>query len=306
MNKYIIGIDGGATKTIGVLFTLSGQEVKRVIKGYSNFSVSEKDSINHILETINELVENVDKVEILAIQIGIAGYTNYNNKEQFNELLKEKYSTHVNIVTDAEIALYSVKRDSNQNVIMVLGGTGSVVMLLENNQLNFIGGFGHLLGDEGSGYHLAITVLRNVISSFEDNKTPSQLTKDVLEHIQAKDYSDIKKFVYNKKKNEIAELSLFISEHAQNDDKEAIKLFIDEGVLLANQAHKAYKMIDIEDEVIIGVKGGFLLNAPYVKETLIKEFDKYNMKYKLDTNPLEPVFGAYYLAKQYLDRGDLW
>ena len=306
MNNYIIGVDGGATKTIGVLFSPMGEELKRTVKGYSNFSVNEEESIIHILEVIDELTSNLGDNSILRIQIGIAGYTNYSRKEKLDVLLKERYNTSIDVITDAEIALYSVKRNSEQNVIMILGGTGSVIMLLENNEMSFIGGFGHLLGDEGSGYHLAITALRNIIAQFEDKKSPTKLTMHILEHIKAKDYSDIKKFVYNRQKNEIAELQLIIAEYAQKDNKEAIKLFIDEGVLLSKQAVKAYKMIDTEEEVIIGIKGGFLLNAPYVKETLIRELNKENIMYKLDANPIEPVYGAYYLAKQYLDRGDLW
>lgn len=53
-------------------------------------------------------------------------------------------------------------------------------------------------------------------------------------------------------------------------------------------------------EVRIGVRGSFLLNAPYVLETLIKSLDQMNIKYTIDDSLSDPVIGAYYLAMEYL------
>jgi len=45
-----------------------------------------------------------------------------------------------------------------------------------------------------------------------------------------------------------------------------------------------------------GWGGGFLLNAPYVKETLIEELRKSIKDFEIDIYPIEPVIGAYYLG----------
>lgn len=300
MSKYIIGVDGGGTKTLGILFDYDGNTKKRVVSGFGNFSVNIEETINHLLSVLEELTEDVEKLAIKFIQIGIAGYSNFNDKEQLNEKLSKLYNCEVSIVTDAEIALYSIKKDSEKNVIMVLGGTGSAVMYDYLGKTQLIGGFGHLLGDEGSGYHLAITALKNIIKQYEERKPITPLTKSILKQINAKNYSEIKNFVYNNKKTEIAKLSEYIAQHANDGDSEAIKLFIDEGRLLAKQTIQAYKALESNNEVIVGIKGGFLLNAPYVKESLIEELNAKNIKYKLDASSVEPVVGAYYLAKSHL------
>lgn len=301
MKKYIIGIDGGGTSTLGVLFDLSGNEIKRIEKEFANFSVDVELSEEHIQEAIQELY-NGNETEIEMISMGIAGYTNYPNKESFVRMLEGKYQTKVTMVTDAEIALYSVKKEHDKDVIMILGGTGSVVMVGNEEGIKFIGGFGHLLGDEGSGYHLAVTALKNIINQFENGKKETTLTKAILKKIGAEDYSQIKNFVYNNKKSEIAKLSMYIAKYAKNNDKEAIRLFVNEGVLLADQALKAYKTLHSHKEVLIGIKGGFLLQAPYVKETVISEIKKYRINYILDDNPVEPVYGTYYLAIAHLKK----
>ncbi len=306
MKQYIIGVDGGGTKTLGVLFDLEGKELKRVTKGYGNFCVNASDTICHLKEVLVEITNDIDKSLIAMIEIGIAGYLSYPGKESLIKDLEKQFNTELSIVTDAEIALYSVKKYQKKDTIMVLGGTGSVVMVEQNNDIKFIGGYGHLLGDEGSGYHLAIKALKNIIDQHEEADLITPLTKSILKEIGTHEYREIKLFVYNNPKSVIATLSNFIANHAINNDLEAIKLFVDEGKLLAKQTISAYKILKSKDAVLIGIKGGFLLNAPYVKETLIKELNKAGLKYIMDETPLEPVFGAYYLAKRNLEKRQLY
>lgn len=304
--KYIISIDGGGTKTLGVLFNEQGQELERVENGFSNFSVDVDISKSNILKTVEQLTRNISKEDIMIIQLGIAGYTNFAQKDIFIQLLEEKYECRVSMDTDAAIAYYSVKRDNKLDVIMVLGGTGSVVTYEQNNVIRFVGGFGHILGDQGSGYHLAITALKNVIKQEEAGKTISKLSKGILDEIHTNDYNEIKSFVYNNQKKQIAELSKFIAQKAMEDDKEAIKLFINEGVYLAEQAINAVKLLASKDTVLIGLKGGFLQQAPYVKETFKQELKKSGINYKIDESNIEPVYGGYYLALKRLSSEEVY
>jgi len=302
MSAYIIGVDGGGTKTLGVIFDAQGREVDRSVSGFSNFSVSESQTKKHLFEVIEALYKKVPGQKIDMIQMGIAGYSNYRHKESLTKSIRDRYKTDLSLVTDAEIALHSIKRNRDNPVIMVLGGTGSVVIYEDQHEMHMIGGFGHLLGDEGSGYHLAITALKQVINQFEERKSISPLSTSILKEINASDYSDIKSFVYNNQKVEIARLSEFIAKHALAGDQEAIDLFIHEGNLLASQTLKAYDAMAHHEKVIIGFKGGFLLNAPYVKETLTHTLNQHHVDYQMDTSSVEPVVGAYYLAKRHMDK----
>jgi len=295
MNKYILGIDGGGTKTLGALFNEKGEIVLRVENGFSNFSANEEISKQNIEKTLDDLYKGlVPGDEIIHIQLGIAGHSKLINKEEYIAHLKYKYNTSVNMTNDAIIALYSVKRDLEMNVIMVLGGTGSVIMISDDSGSTIIGGFGHLLGDEGSSYHLSITALRNIIKESEEDNEYSELSLEILNEIGAETHYGISKFVYNTTKSGIAQLSKFIASIALKGNKEAIELFVNEGIHLGRQTYSAYQKLGTSDVVMIGIKGGFLLNAPYVKETLIKELDRLNINYEISEEQVEPVIGAYY------------
>jgi len=296
MSKYIIGIDGGGTKTLGVLFDIDGHELKRVEFGFSNFSIDEDIAKLNIEKTIDELIRDLESDRELFIQMGIAGYSKIKKSSQFVKSLEKKFKAFVDLDSDAIIALYSVKKDKDINVIMVIGGTGSVLMVSDGEEANMVGGFGHLLGDEGSAYHLAITALKKIIEEKESNQEMSELSKLILKEIEALDYSDIKNFVYNNNKSDIARLAKFIAQCALNHNLDAISLLKQEGRYLAKQTLNAYNLSNRKEKVVIALRGGFLLNAPYVKETLIEELKISLKDFELDIHPIEPVIGAYYLG----------
>lgn len=299
--SYIIGVDGGATKTLGVLFDESGNELKRFESGFANFNVNETKTISHIMSCINQLLLEIHIEELDIIQIGIAGYTNYLKKDELQRKLEELYRTKVVFTSDALLAYYSVKKDQEKEAIVILGGTGSVVTYEKNNEIHFIGGYGHLLGDFGSGYHVSVTLLKEVIRQHEEDTQITTLSKKVLAYLQLEDYTKIKEYVYNHSKKEIAHIASFIANEANNGDSEAITLLMNEGMMLAKQAINAYNKLNPKDEIIIGLRGSFLRNAPYVKEVLLSECKRNQISYELETEEIEPVFGAYYLALKQLN-----
>ena len=297
MSKYYIGIDGGGTNTLGALYDEKGNEITRLENGFANFSVNLEVTMKNIEDTIDSLLTHLTSSdEIIHIQLGIAGISKLCSKIGYENYLKDKYKTSINLTNDAEIALYSVKKNRNMNVIMILGGTGSIIIKSEDNVSVILGGFGHLLGDEGSSYHLSINALKNIIKEKEVDNEHSLLSKAILKELGIDSHYDIKRFVYNSSKKDIAKLSLFISQFALKGNKEAIELFVTQGKHLGRQAFYAYNKFKKKDNVMIGFKGGFLLNAPYVIDTIISEFDKYKMNYEICTDDEQPVKGAYYLG----------
>lgn len=296
MNKYIIGLDGGGTKTLGVLFDIEGKELKRVELGFSNFSIDEDIAKENVEKTLEELVKDLESDRELFIQMGIAGYSKIKKSNHFIKSLEKKLNATVDLDSDAIIALYSVKQNKDVNVIMVIGGTGSVLMVSDGDEANMVGGFGHLLGDEGSAYHLSITALKKIIEEKESNQKLSHLSNLLLKEIEALDYLDIKNFVYNNNKSNIAKLAKFIAQCALDNDLDAIALLKQEGRHLAKQTINAYNLSNRKEKVVIALRGGFLLNAPYVKETLIEELKISLKDFEIDIHPIEPVIGAYYLG----------
>jgi N-acetylglucosamine kinase-like BadF-type ATPase len=200
--------------------------------------------------------------------------------------------------------LHSIKRDHDDCVVLVLGGTGSAILIGDDNGHDRIGGYGHLLGDEGSAYHLAITALKQIIRQFEQGDSPSPLARAILQEIGAKDHLGIKDFVYANTKQTIAELARFLATYALQGDPEAVALFRQEGELLADQTMLALKRVTTCQRVNIGFRGSFLLQAPFVQDVLIQRLNEQHVPYVIDKHPVDPVVGAYHLGLRKLLRGD--
>jgi N-acetylglucosamine kinase-like BadF-type ATPase len=303
MNDYIIAIDGGGTKTQAMLYDTSGEPLGCVETGYSNFSIDVDVAKNNLEEAIETTIRDFsDGKPIRAIQVGVAGLSTLIDKERYEQELSTRFHAPVSLETDALIALYAVKKDSRRTVIMVLGGTGSVVMANENRDVHMIGGYGHLLGDEGSGYHVSMTALKRIIATVDAGSMLSNFASRIMETLQAKSVKDIKSHVYNTNKSELAQLAKTIADIAKKGDEDAIDLLEDEGRHLGKQTMLAYAKLKNKVNPTIALRGKFLLEAPYVKEALIEYLDRRLPAYELDTVNEDPVIGAYYLCIENMER----
>ena len=271
MFDYVIGIDGGGTKTLGVLYRIDGLEVKRVQLGFSNFSVDEVQAKNTLITLIESLLEGLDLSRKVFIQMGIAGASRLSNKESFIEDLEAKFNCKAELDTDALIALYSVDKRKGEIPILAIGGTGSIVMIEKEQVVERIGGWGHLLGDEGSAYHLVIRAIKNIINEYELGQGLGVLSQHLLNQMNLDDPKGIIDYVYNKPKSELALLSTEIQQVAKTDIF-AKNLLMNEAKLLSSQIITAYKRFIKDEKVVIALKGSFALKALYVKRNYLRGF----------------------------------
>ena len=292
----IFSIDGGGTKTLGAIFNESGEELMRAEFGFSNFSIDEKIATNNIFKTIEALLVERHLDDQVVVIMGISGASKLSNKEQLMSHMEAKYQVRAELVTDAMIALHSIDRKDNEHVIMAIGGTGSAVMTLENDQMNLIGGYGYLLGDEGSSYHLVIEALKRITACFDAGIPFSPLGNALLNHMNVKDRESLVSYVYQSRKTELAQLAKVVSEMALASDLEAYELLVNEGKMLAKQVITASNRMTKGKHIKIALRGGFVLNAPFVKDAFENEVNKNIENSRMEEHPNDAVLGAYRLG----------
>ncbi len=299
MADYVIGVDGGGTKTLGVLFGSDGTEHARTEGGYANFSVCADESRRHIETVIDTLLEQLTDADALqSIVLGIAGVSTLDDPRVYEKALADRYRTHVHLTSDAHIALHSVANREDHSVIMIVGGTGSIIMADDLTDVRIVGGTGHLLGEEGSGYHVVLSALKRLIAEFEDKRPHSSLSKRLMDALDARDRDAVVKKVYGGTKREIASLAKRIADAAKEKDDTAIALLEEEGRHLAEQASRAYRGLTRKKPLIVAMRGQFLTRAPHVREALVRHLRATIGEFLVDNDPVEPVMGAYRLGKK--------
>ncbi|MBI3194926.1 MAG: hypothetical protein HYZ34_10745 [Ignavibacteriae bacterium] len=224
---YVIGIDGGGTKTHALLSDMDGTILTEA-KGFGSnpniigFDRSAKVIFNLIRECCGKIKQPVKSVQ--KVVAGIAGIGRPADRELLHdELLKLSDKNRIiKLESDARIALEAAL--PWRPGIVLISGTGSIAYYrTEKNQFFRTGGWGRILGDDGSGYAIAREALRAVMSQFDGQGKPTMLTNIALEFFQI-DSPEYLVSAIRKAEGEIAPFTPKVFEAAGKQDEVAIQI----------------------------------------------------------------------------------
>lgn len=242
--KYIVGIDGGGTKTKLVLYTLSGEVVDQLTTSTCHFQqIGYPGLIDLLSSNVAMLLQrnNINEKEAF-ISLGLAGYGNEQsvrtNLEHSVEVALGNYDYH--LTNDVEIALYGALGLSDG--IVLISGTGSIGLCKYQDELIRAGGWGYLVGDEGSGYHLGKLVLQTFAKEV-DGRLPRGLIYDsIMEAYELSNPYDLISIISKQAdRTSIASLAKYASNALAYGDHNALAIYeviSDELALLANSLSK--------------------------------------------------------------------
>lgn len=290
---YIIGVDAGGTKTEAIAYNLKGDELAREVTGFGNLVLNEKEAINNVCNSIKTCIDKLGKGELKKIYIGAAGMEVSNNAYILEKNIKESFGTDVLIVNDGELALKAVLK--GQDGILTIAGTGSICIGIKNNIKDKCGGWGHILGDEGSGYSIAIKALKRMIYEEELNLEKSKLHEEILKTLNIKSIDEICTFVYSSTKDKIASLTTLVSKLAEEGEENAIFILKEEGEALGQTTERVYNRLNFNNKYAIGIKGSVIEKSKVLRQAF-KEYLLDNLgKVEIVQEDISPTKGAYYM-----------
>ncbi|WP_342436990.1 BadF/BadG/BcrA/BcrD ATPase family protein [Paenibacillus sp. FSL L8-0436] len=243
--KVFLGLDGGGTKTDAAALDERGTLIARYIGGPSNpHSVSFGTALTEIMSAIDGLIErlsiNVDK--IAAICLAVSGFSSIDEETLLKRavqqhVLKHELSIPVFIQSEGQISLMAAV-GSNHGVL-VISGTGSICYgYLPDGSGTRTGGWGHYLGDEGSGYQIGLRTLKTVMRSYDSVCKSTIMTDMIMEEYGFKLITDLKGYIYipSHSKAEIAAFSKVCIQAAEAGDAAAIAILTEEAAALSDTA----------------------------------------------------------------------
>lgn len=299
--EYIIGLDGGGTNTHAVAFDLAGNVLHEAMHGFANVLIDAEVAITNITQAISECQKALPESICKFIFLGLAGIDSGMYRSEL-ECELEKFGPPFKITNDAVIA-HAAALDGNDG-ILAISGTGSVIYGKCGNDFAMIGGWGHLLGDEGSGYYIVIQYMKHMISQFEAGLAQSDLTKKILTKIGKTNVVEIKSFIYANSKAVIADLAPLIVCAAKNGDEPAITILEMAADALAKQTLLLATKMNFADNVKIGLKGSILTKIAKINDLYRQAiFESYPSAQFIQGDSSSPK-GAFYLALAELENGD--
>jgi len=304
--KYIIGVDGGGTKTESVAYNLDDKEIGKGRSGFGNLLLDFNGAVKNIIESIekciNSILENGGSEECLCIYLGIAGIEVSNNIEKIETLLKEKFCCKVKGFHDSELAHAAILK--GEDGIITISGTGSVSYGLYKGKNNRAGGWGHILGDDGSGYNIALEAFKRMTVEEDLGLVRSELTRAILHKLNSDNINDIKGFIYSASKGEIAAYALLVGELAKASEINSLNILKQAGKELAVLTERLYKKLEINESINIAVSGSILSKVEIVNEEFKSCLKRYSKSFNIiETEDISPTKGACYLHRRIMEQG---
>ena len=222
----LLGIDGGGTKTDMVLCNEAGTVYRRVIGGPTNPSgVTEQKLRQTLRDMLAVLLENFGGLPaaVDCCFAGISGCGLAENEHAMREILIALLPQvrRIHCGSDSVNALNSGagRRDG----MAAIAGTGSTVVARTSDTYRQTGGWGYLLGDEGSGYALGRMALAAALRAFDGRGEPTLLTRLCADKLGAPVQACIPR-IYSGGRTLIASFAPCLTEAASQGDSAAVML----------------------------------------------------------------------------------
>lgn len=183
---YVLGIDGGGTKTSGVVADEQGHVYMQALGGSSNQNTVTPAEFEEMLYGLLAELEQQDPAVFSQLTICFAGMSGVEEScwdNDFVNLLKKKLprQTEVVVRNDAYNALYS--GTLGYPGIVQIAGTGSITFGINYEEEKArCGGWGYLIDDSGSGFNLGNEALRAIFANHDERGPETMMTKKILSH----------------------------------------------------------------------------------------------------------------------------
>jgi N-acetylglucosamine kinase-like BadF-type ATPase len=240
---YVLGIDGGGTTTTCILMNDARQVLSRSEAGPSNYQSIGLDAAGNAIELAIaqclSLPSLPSQISIKGFCLGLAGVGRskdvkimQNWVQKFYDRASQSVSVkwdfkpeNIKIYSDSTIAL--VGGIGSEIGIVAIAGTGSQIFgQNKEGKTKRVGGWGYLLGDEGSGYNIAIGGLQAVLKSYDGRLEETKLTDAFKTHLNLSEIEGLISVVYRQgwSVKDIAALAPIVAETAQGGDRVAQRI----------------------------------------------------------------------------------
>lgn len=293
--KFLLGIDGGGTKTEFLLTDIDKNEVRRVVLGASNPVNVGIEKCKCILR--DGITAVCDGIPLNMIQVfaGIAGSGSEEIKALLNNFLRQFCFNVVSNGSDTELALQCALNADDGMIVII--GTGVVGFARSNGVVHRIGGWGYMIDKGGSAYHFGADAL-SVAYEFFDGRGESSVIAELVMKKLGSAYENAITDIYSGGPAFVASFAPIVFEAYKRNDPIAsaiIQRNIEEIIKLIAAARNEY-----------GIKrivfcGGLCKQKDILDKFLKDKIDK-SISYEFLDKPM--VYGALELAQTLSDKGD--
>ncbi|WEV36412.1 BadF/BadG/BcrA/BcrD ATPase family protein [Lactobacillus sp. ESL0677] len=265
---YQIGVDAGGTHTTAIAYDMHGQELERAEAGAGQVNTDYDNAIINISKAINQLLNQIDG-DCQRILCGMAGLSVIGNAPQVAAAISSKVGNlPTRAITDSLLALYNGLEGADGG--LVIAGTGSVFNGLQNGHIITTGGYGATLGDEGSGYAIALSALKAALLSW-DKREDNALITMFNRIFEVDNIVDGTAKFYQMTNPEVASMAVEVAKLGDEGNANAIAVIKEQAELLARDIIIGMDRYEAPKPMKVALTGSVLANNAMLRGFLEDE-----------------------------------
>lgn len=308
MSHYVVGIDGGGTKTSAAIVDSMGR-----LCGIGHGGPSNLDDVSPIViqASITQAIQQACQRRGLTLAhfdaafLGMAGVVSPSDRQAIRniaEALQLAPPERIGIDHDCRIALAGGL--SGRPGIVLIVGTGSSCFGMNTAGESWrAGGWGHLISDEGSGYWLGLHAMKIAVAAFDGRAAPTPLMERMQRQLGLVDMNDImhRLYVIGLSRAEIAALAPLTLEAAAAGDQAAMALIQRGTQDLADCVLAVAQRLGLADKPEVALVGGLFQAGEIFVQPLREAMLNRLPGCRSGRPELPPALGACVLALQALN-----
>ncbi|MFS0783955.1 N-acetylglucosamine kinase [Bacillus sp. 1P06AnD] len=294
----LLAIDGGGTKTIAVITDEYGYILKQAVTGATNYqSVGIKTAGTYLFDLIQSVVPAEQETVIKRAVFAMAGIDTEKDRLMVAEMIEGTLARlqvsvrEVIIENDCLSALLGATGRSPG--ALLIAGTGSIAYAHNGKGvISRAGGWGHQVGDEGSGYWIAKEAVGTLLKEYDRGGAETILLTKILRFLSLDHVEELYNWVYSEgsSANIVSRITPVVAEAFREGDmlsKNILERASAELADLLADALKKAELTDLPCRVIL--QGGVLQHIDYVRDTVINAIKEEYPKVQLLTSDKQPI-----------------
>ncbi len=306
-HDYVIGVDGGGTKTVATLADLNGKILKMARTNSSHLrNLGLEKAVENLAEAIYQVLKEAKGKKISSTFIGlpaVAEEFKFKKKEIEKELKKHKkiskiFKGRVEIDSDQKVAFWAGAKGCG---LILNCGTGCVVHGWWKDKEAHTSGWGWL-ADEGGAFFIGQKVFQAILKDLDGRGQKTLLTKLIFKKLKIKREDDFLNIVYQNPFKIVPSLSIFCDKASQREDKVAKGIMVEAAKEAILAAKAVIKNLNFQKKKLSLVLVGSVLKSEIFLKEVKKEIKKIAPRVEFIIPKKEPVAGAVKLAIEELKK----
>ncbi|WP_448523448.1 N-acetylglucosamine kinase [Pseudothermotoga sp.] len=293
--EYLFSVDAGGSKTLALLTTSELELISVTKSGPMNVLENGEKVVRKNLKRLTKMFERVPKGSVVRSCFGMPALGEFQNSESYlKKIIVEEIGLEPQLVVN-DVVMGWAAGTVGKDGVHVVAGTGTMAYGRRGSQECRSGGWGSLIGDEGSAYDIGRETLRRVCRQI-DGREPETLLKDfVMGKLRFQNWWELSNWVYSKpfpdRRPAIAAVAQLTHEAARLGDGVALEILKNAGREIALCVLAVVRRLNLQAP-LVSYGGSVLVENQFVREEFQKFLVETVPNVRVQKAAFQPVVGG--------------